>query len=104
MEMCAGSGTIRKRLRHEARDQSHPVRDLGCRQLEEDETVGGGQRIEVVTGALHQNEHVEDANEASIDEVEQRRHQRAVHLGARPLEEQPVDRSRVFQVAHAIHS
>ena len=51
MEVRAGPGAIRERLRHEARNEAHAVRDFGRGHLEEDVAVGGGQRVAV--GVIH---------------------------------------------------
>ena len=47
MEVRAGAGAVRERLRHEGRDETHRVRDLGRGHLQEHEPVGRCERVAV---------------------------------------------------------
>ena len=77
------------------RSASAPIADLFGVELRR------RQRVEVVVAPLDEDQRVQDADEATIDQVEQGRHQLAVDLLA-ALDEQPIDRPGLLDVAHRL--
>ena len=66
--------------------------------------VGGREGVEVAGAAVHQHQHVEDANQPPVDEVEQRWNQLTADLAVGRLDEEPADRTGVMELSHQFRS